>query len=137
MIMKNIFSLLFLFTFFISCKKDPAITRPSDLTGKWEFSVTMGFGIFPPTAPAGNGRTISFKRNGVFQRSAHDTLLFNGIYLLRTKSDCAQEKATFLSTNDPGFVNNFTVMVRNDSLFISTPSCYIDGATSIYKKISD
>lgn len=97
----------------------------------------MGYGIFPPASPKGNGRTISFKRNGVFQRSTLDTLLFNGIYQLRTKSDCAQEKATFLSTNDPEFVNNITVMVRNDSLFISTPSCYIDGATSIYKKISD
>ena len=135
--MKQIFSLLFLFIFLISCKKDPAVTRINDLAGKWEFSVTLGYGIFPPAVPEGNGRIISFKRNGVFQRWAHDTLLFKGIYQLRIKSDCSQKKATFLNTNDAEFVDNFTVIVRNDSLFISTPSCYTDGATSIYRKISD
>ena len=135
--MNKIITILFLFLFFISCKKDPADKIHNSLTGNWEFNVTIGFGVFPPPAPAGNGKIISFKRNDVFQRYAHDTLLFKGIYQLRSKSDCGEEKAVFLSTNDPEFVNNFTVMVRNDSLFISTPSCYSDGATSIYKKISD
>lgn len=137
MVMKKTLVILFLFSSFISCKKDPALIVQNHLTGNWEFSVTLGYGIFPPPAPEGNGKIISFKRNGVFQRWAHDSLLFKGTYKLRTKSDCAEKSAVFLSTNDPEFVNNFTVMVRNDSLFISTPSCYTDGATSIYRKIPD
>ncbi len=134
MIMNKTITILFLFIFFISCKKNPADKVQNNLTGKWEYNVTIGYGIFPPAAPPGNGKIISFSRNGVFQRYAHDTLLFKGIYQLRTKSDCAEKTAVFLNTNDPEFVNDFTVMVSNDSLFISTPSCYTDGAVSIYKR---
>ena len=137
MIMKKAVTIIFLFIFFISCKKNPSVLLQSQLKGNWEYRVTIGYGIFPPPSTAGNGKVISFSKNGGFERYAHDTLLFKGIYQLRSKTDCAQETAVFLSTNDPGFVNNFTVMVRNDSLFISTPSCYSDGATSIYQKIPD
>ncbi len=135
--MKKLIIILSLGIFFISCKKDAALILQNQLTGNWEFRVTLGYGIFPPPAPEGNGKIISFSMNGVFQRYAHDTLLFKGIYQLRTKSDCAEKTSVFLSTNDPEFVNNFKVMVSNDSLFISTPSCYTDGAVSIYKKIPD
>lgn len=93
--MKKILVILFLFSFFISCKKDPALIVQNHLTGNWEFRVTLGYGIFPPSAPEGNGRIISFKRNGVFQRWAHDTLLFKGIYHLRAKSDCAEKQQFF------------------------------------------
>jgi len=75
-------------------------------------------------------------QDGSFERFSHDTLLFRGNYFLEEKKDCYQSlKQFFFRTDDASFVNDNSIRLQGDSLFLSTPGCYADGGTSIYRKL--
>lgn len=137
MVMKKTLVILFLFTFFISCKKDPVVSLKNQVTGSWELATTISSGILTGSYPPGNGFILSFDKRLNFKRLSHDNLLYKGNYKLQEKPDCFQKTSVFLTTTDPLFPGDWFVEVRNDSLILSTPSCYTDGASSIYRKISD
>lgn len=122
---------------FTACKKDNAAQLRSQLAGKWEFSGSSGFGI-NRQLPPGNGYIIVFGLHGDFQRWQHDTLIFKGSYLLTERKECyGDEKEVFLATTDPHFVKDYSVNFYNGQLFISTPNCYIDGGSGIYRKLEN
>lgn len=123
-------------SFFTACKKTDFLIDRSQFAGKWEYVTFRGYPFNFPSYPPGNGRIIVIKENGSFERFTNDTLLFKGYYTLEKKKDCYQsEKQIFFSTNDDSFAKGNSILVENDSLFLSTPSCFADGGTSIYRKI--
>jgi hypothetical protein len=134
--MKTI-SLLVITCFFLSsCKKDISEDLRKDIQGKWEYVTFVGYPFTYPVLPAGNGRLLIFGKNGNFERRNFDTIIFKGNYFLSEKKDCSgNEKTVFIATTDSSFSNNNSIAVKGDSLFLSTPNCYADGGTSIYRRI--
>lgn len=134
--MKKILLVIITISFFTACKKNDLLIDRTEISGKWEYITFSGYPFNSPVYPPGNGRIIVIKQNGSFERFSNDTLLFKGQYTLKSKKDCYQtEKKVFFSTNDDSFANGNSIRVENDSLFLSTPSCYADGGTGIYRKI--
>ena len=131
--MKKLLSILIATIILTSCIKEN-IQHP--VAGKWEFIVFVGYGVFDPPLPPGNGKIIAFEKGSNFKRYAHDTLLFNGNYSITRKKDCGLEHfRAFLGTTDASFANGRTIDIRGDSLFLSTSNCLVDGGTAIYRRI--
>ncbi len=128
--------LLFILTIVItltSCNKE---SIQKQVAGKWEFVVFVGYGVFDPPLPPGNGKIIEFGNGRNFKRYAHDTLLFNGSYSISRKKDCYSDQfKSFLKTSDASFANERVVIIKGDSLMLSTSACLIDGGVAIYRKI--
>lgn len=132
--MKKILFLFLCFFVLFSCKKENV--RKS-FTGKWEYVTFVGYPFNFPSYPPGNGIIIEIGKNGSFKRYTHDTLIFKGLYNLIQKKDCqGSQKLSFFKTNDPSFANDDSIEIQGDSLFFSTASCYADGGSAIYRKIS-
>jgi len=134
--MKTISLLVISCFFFSSCKKDIPGDLRKNIQGKWEYVTFVGYPFNYPTLPAGNGRLLVFGKNGSFKRRNFDTITYKGYYFLSERQDCSgNEKMVFITTTDSSFSNNNSISVKGDSLFLSTPNCYADGGTSIYRRI--
>src|SRR5918993_102883 len=88
----------------IGCKKNQEISNLKDqVTGTWEAEKFISFDgtrSFPP----GNGMIIVLKKNDVFERRAHDTIVFKGKYTLKEKKDCYPGNSDIVfSTNENSF----------------------------------
>jgi hypothetical protein len=136
--MKRIIILLLSFAFLVSCKKDQTSKFNTQFSGKWEYATFVGYPFNFPSLPPGNGKIIVLYQNGSFERFTHDTLIFRGKYFLEEKTDCYQnQKQVFFRTDDTSFANDKLIQMKGDSLFFSTPGCYADGGTSIYRKLTN
>jgi len=134
--MKQLSIIVLIAFIFISCKKDNAALVRKELAGEWEYVTISGYPFSNPVLPPGNGIIIVFGENGNFERRNHDTLVFKGNYRLHERKDCSgDEKKTFLDTNDSMFVKDDYVNIRDGRLHISTPNCYQDGGTAIYRRL--
>lgn len=134
--MKNITHYLLITLLACSCKKMDFSGFRDEIKGEWEYVRFSGFGVPTPALPPGNGRIIEFGGDGGFKRRQHDTLLFKGTYSLQKKKDCfGEEKPVFVQTNDANFTNGYIVSRIGDNLFISSPNCFVDGGSAIYRKL--
>jgi hypothetical protein len=123
---------IFLVFLFSSCKKEQF---RKEIAGTWEFEKHIGEPFLPPSPP-GNGRIIVLYESGRFERWQHDTLIFKGTYKLDKKDDCEPRIDGFsFSTNDPNFSKSNRIDIMDGKLTLSTPSCYIDGGTSYYRRL--
>jgi hypothetical protein len=134
--MRKLFFLALLFSF-CSCKKDNAIkTLKSDIVGTWELEKVSGYPFNQPVLPLGNGRIIVVGENGVFERKQHDTLIFRGNYSIQTKKDCHERNSDIIfSTNESASGDYRFIEISDGKLLLSTPNCYQDGATAIYRRL--
>jgi len=135
--MKQLLTIAITIVVFISCKKDNTASLRWQLAGEWEYVTFSGYPFLNNALPPGNGRIVVFGTNGNFERRQHDTLLFKGNYQLNERKDCyGDEKKIFLIHNDPVFIKDDYVHITADGfLHISSPNCYQDGGTSIYRKL--
>ena len=137
MIMKTIVSLGILAIFVVSCKKDNPAELRTNVSGTWELRRSPAFFGSTLTYPAGNGRIIVLGEDGAFERRSHDTVLARTRYFLVKKKDCdLEEKQVFFGTEDGYYSSDHQVISRNnDTLYIGTSSCLLDGGTGIYYKL--
>lgn len=132
-------ALLFIALFTFGCKKENKLTfSKSNLVGKWELgrSICVECAVPLTTYPTGNGNFIIFGEDGSFERKKNDSLIFKGTYSLIISKECSSLGDQALITSEfpdttPQFISVFT-----DSLEIRTPSCYQDGGSIIYSKVS-
>jgi len=122
-----------------SCKKEEPAEKQikSQITGQWELEYYSCVEcIIPPTAyPQGNGNIIEFAKDGRFIRKLKDSITFNGHYNIVTNKECNKSGNLSLQTNETANGSVRFITIENSKLQLSTPSCYADGATSIYRRI--
>ena len=131
-------SILFLLSilFLTACRKDQAAGIRTQITGAWEWVTFSGYPFINQALPAGNGRIIIFGSNGLFERKAHDTFILRGSYNLQERKDCyGNEQHVFLNATDSGFINNYSLDIINARLYISSPNCFADGGSSVWRKL--
>ena len=133
--MRKIFVLLFAAILIFSCSKDKGLTNfKNELTGTWELAGFIGFPgslNFPP----GNGNVLILGTDGSYESKTPDTVLYNGSYSLKRKRDCFQQQTDIILSTDHPLTTIQYVMVKKDSLSLSTPSCYADGGTAFYRRL--
>ena len=122
-----------------SCKKEERGEEQikSQVIGRWELSIySCGECPISYTAyPQGNGNIIEFTKNGRFLQKLKDSVTFNGRYEIVSSKECDKAGNVALKTNDSGNGSLRFITLENETLRLSTPSCYMDGAISIYKRI--
>jgi len=131
-----IYFLLLTATFLISCKKySEEKNIGNNIIGTWELEHYYGWPeskAYPP----GNGNTISFSRGFVFETRTHDTLTSRGTYSLVRKNDCDADRELSLKTVSISSEASYHhVDIEDGKLSLGTPSCYMDGGTSVWKKL--
>lgn len=132
----SLFSIVLLMA---SCKKEHNVNALKDqLSGTWELERTICGECFVPNtnyAP-GNGNLLVFGDDGSFQRKKQDTVLFTGTFSVIISKECSSNGDQALTTNESstGTTPQF-IALNADSLVLSTPSCYQDGGSTIYKRI--
>lgn len=130
--MRKIIFLLITAASISSCKKE-SVEKP--YAGSWEFAIYIGYPFNEQSLPPGNGKIIVLDKNGSFSRYQHDVLIFKGSYSIESRKDCGRNnKQSFFHNNDSLTMDGLVIDVRNDSLFLSTPSCFADGGTTIYRR---
>ena len=119
----------------MGCKKNQEISNLKDqITGTWEIEKFISPDSIQ-TFPAGNGNIMVLKKNDVFERRKHDTLIFKGKYTLKEKKDCYPGNSDMeFSTNESPY-NKFYIDMENGKLLLSTPNCYMDGGTGYYRRL--
>lgn len=135
---KIILSLFSVAVLTASCKKEHNVNAlKNQLAGTWELERAIcGECLIPNTSYApGNGNLLIFGNDGSFQRKKQDTVLFNGTFSVIISKECSSNGDQALTTSEsagatPQFINIYT-----DSLVLSTPSCYQDGGSTVYKRI--
>ncbi|HEX7906269.1 MAG TPA: hypothetical protein VF487_20485 [Chitinophagaceae bacterium] len=137
--MKGQLLLLLFVTIIFSCKKENDLNDlKNKISGKWELrQIICGECANPITYfLQGNGNVIVLSTEGVFERRIDDSITFQGSYVLQRNKEC--NKATgdiALSTNEGSDPRPLFVQLDADNLQLSTPYCYADGATSIYRRV--
>ncbi|HUC82432.1 MAG TPA: hypothetical protein VMR70_16115 [Flavisolibacter sp.] len=122
-----------------SCKKEGQAEKQlkSQITGQWELEIySCGECPVPFTSyPQGSGHIIAFTKDGRFIRKLKDSIIFSGRYAIVTNKECTKTGNLALQTTETanGPVNFITI--ENLKLQLSTPACYSDGATSVYRRI--
>ncbi len=131
--------LLFLLAFEFSCSKIAQEKRQSEkqIVGTWELEFySCGECIIASTAyPEGSGNIIEFSKGGQFIRRLKDSILFEGRYNIVTSKECTRSGDLSLKINEPPSPSEFFINFSDSKLQLSTPSCYADGAVSIYRRI--
>lgn len=122
-----------------SCKKEERAEKQtkSQILGQWELSIySCGECIHPLTTyPQGNGNIIEFAEDGRFLKKMKDSITFNGRYDIVTSKECNKGGNMALQTNESTNGSLRFITLENETLQLSTPSCYMDGAVSIYRRI--
>jgi len=122
--------------FLTACKKDQVANLRNQISGEWEYVTFSGYPFLNNSLPPGNGKIIVIGKNGSFERRNHDTTIFKGSYLLEERKDCyGDEKYVFFKTSDSTFPDYKSIRVVEGRLHLSSPNCYQDGGTSIYRKL--
>ena len=87
--------------------------------------------------PQGNGNIIILSADGDYQRMKQDTILFSGNYTLHESKDCFARSSNYtFSTNENVTVTSYGyIAIENDKLVFDTPNCFVDGGTTIYRRI--
>lgn len=123
----------------ISCKKEaqPEQQIRSQITGQWELVYhACGECIVPPTSfQEGNGNTIEFTTDGSFTRKLKDSIIFHGHYEIVTSKVCSKSGDVALETDEPANASANFITIEATKLQLSTPTCYEDGAVSIYRRV--
>jgi hypothetical protein len=123
-----------------SCKKEVRAEKQikSQIVAQWELSFySCGECIIPSTTyPQGNGNTIGFAEDGRFLKKLKDSVTFNGHYDIVTSKVCDKAGNVALQTNESTNGSLRFITLENETLQLSTPGCYTDGAVSIYKRIN-
>ena len=134
LVMKRISLLLISTALFCSCEKDNVSNQR--FKGIWEYENHFGYPFANGYLPPGNGRIIVLSADGSFERKQHDTVMFRGRYHLDLQKDCyGDEKKIHFSTNDNGYSWDSYINIDSGKLKLSTPNCYQDGGTTVYRKI--
>lgn len=122
-----------------SCKKEKRAEKQikSQIIGQWELSVySCGECTIPYTTYVqGNGNIIEFSEDGRFLKKLRDSVTFEGRYDIVTSKECNRAGNVALQTNESINGSLRFITLENETLQLSTPSCYIDGAVSIYRRI--
>ena len=138
-VMKNFFLLATTVLILVACKKENDIGNlKTAIVGRWELkSRSCGECVVPFVRfPAGTGDIIVLSANGDFERRAKDTLLFKGNYDLQKSKLCNEKQGdiAFL-TSEVAFQTPSFISVKNDTLTLSTPYCYLDGTVNKYRRV--
>jgi len=81
---------------------------------------------------------IVFSSDGIFERKIHDSITFEGSYVLQRNKECNKASGDIaLLTNESSTATPPFVQVDADELRLSTPYCYADGTTRIYRRVQD
>jgi hypothetical protein len=122
-----------------SCKKEEQAEKQikSQITGQWELQLySCGECLLPLTTyPQGNGNIVEFTYDGRFIRKLKDSITFSGRYNIVTNKECNKSGNLALETNETANGSVRFITIENFKLQLSTPGCYADGATSIYRRI--
>jgi hypothetical protein len=126
---------LLLASLLFGCKKEKTSNGFKEpFSGTWEYEKHIGF--FTDSLPPGNGRILDLSSNGIFESRQHDTVLFEGVYEIKQKTDCSpRENTLFFSTNDTAFIWDGYIAIKNGRLTLSTSNCLTDGGTTFYRKV--
>ncbi|MDN3656739.1 hypothetical protein QWZ08_13925 [Ferruginibacter paludis] len=122
---------------FYSCKKDNGVgALKRDVAGTWEFEKFVGYPFNQPALPSGNGQIVVLGEDGLYERKQHDTIVFHGNYLLRTKKDCYQRSTDIIFSTDENSSGTYQyIEITDGRLLLSTPNCYQDGGSAYYRRI--
>ena len=137
--MKTQLLLLLFLTITFSCKKENDLNDlKNKISGKWELRQVSCEECSNPVTYflQGNGNIIVLSAKGIFERRIGNSITFQGSYVLERSKEC--NKATgdiALSTNERSDSKPLFVQLDTDNLQLSTPYCYTDGATSIYRRV--
>lgn len=130
--------LLLLLVSATSCTKEGRLERQTrkDITGHWELSI-YACGLCGPsrTYEQGNGNIIEFGKGGEYLRRVKDSAIFQGRYEIVSSKECNKDGDVALKTNQSTSGTAMFIKLENDTLQLSTPTCYADGAVSIYRRI--
>ena len=120
----------------VSCKKDNVSRLNDQILGTWEYEKFVGYPFNSSTLPPGNGIIIVIKQGGAFERRNHDTIIFKGFFLLEERKDCyGNENEIFFKTSDTSVVKSEIINISGGNLLLSSPNCYADGGTSVYRRL--
>jgi hypothetical protein len=137
--MKNALFVTLFCIFVCSCSKNSQLENfRSQVAGKWEIEKRI-CGECPNSLtnyPAGNGGIIVLFNDGRFERHINDSIIFNGKFLLNKSHECDKPNSDIaLSTNESSNSIPLFVRIESGKLHLSTPYCYADGASTIYRRI--
>lgn len=131
--------LVVLLVFANSCKKEEKTEKQikTQITGKWELSIhSCGECLTPLTTyPQGNGNIIEFAEDGRFLKKLKDSVTFKGRYDIFISKECDKAGNVALQTNDPTNGSPRFITFESETLRLSTPSCYMDGAATTFRRI--
>ena len=137
--MRNTLFTILIATIVSSCGKDSRLENlKNEIGGKWEIEKRIcGECITPLTIyPEGNGNIIVLLTEGTFERRLYDSVIFKGKFFLNKSAECDKPGTDIsLSTNESSNVTPLFVQIESGKLELSTPYCYTDGASTIYRRI--
>ncbi len=137
--MRNTFFTILIATIVSSCGKDNRLENfKNQISGKWEIEKRVCGECMNPliTYSEGNGNTIVLLTDGTFERRIHDSVIFKGKFFLTKSAECGKPGSDIsLSTNESSNVTPLFVQIESGKLQLSTPYCYTDGASTIYRRI--
>lgn len=133
--MKRLLLLLPLLCFLASCKKDQELSDlKNQIAGTWELESIYGFwssGNFP----SGNGKTITIRNDGTYERRDNNNIVYKGNYSLKKKKDCYERTSNnaFITGDYNGEL--FYIELKDQKLIISPSNCIEDESTFVYRRI--
>jgi len=137
--MRNTSLIILLSFIFFSCSKDNRLENlRNQVAGKWEIEKRVCGECTNPLIiyPEGNGNIIVLLTDGTFERSIHDSVTFKGMFFLNKSDECGKPDSDIsLSTNETSTPTALFVQIESGKLQLSTPYCYSDGASTIYRRI--
>ena len=126
-------------TFVFSCSKDRRLEDfKNQVAGKWEIEKRICGECMNPltTYPEGNGNIIVLLTDGTFERRIHDSVTFKGKFFLNISDECGKPGSDIsLFTNESSITTPLFVQIVGGKLQLSTPYCYSDGSSTLYRKI--
>lgn len=137
--MRNTLFIILISTIVSSCSKDNRLENfKNQIVGKWEIEKRVcGECVTPLTTyHEGNGSIIVLLNDGTFERRIHDSVIFKGRFFLNKSEECGKPGSDIsLSTNESSMLTPLFVQIVQGKLQISTPYCYTDGASTIFRRI--
>lgn len=137
--MRNVFLFILFCASCFSCSKDQRLEDfKNQIFGKWEIEKWVCVECLNPLTnyPAGNGNIMVLLKDGTFEKRLHDSVIFKGRFFITKSNECGNPDSDYaFSTNESSISTPLFVQIQSGKLQLSTPSCYTDGATTIYRRI--
>ena len=137
-----VFAAIIISVFALSCNKtDNSIVSGKGLQGTWELTKSYGGWVGMRDYPPGNGNTITFTSTTYTQHfvNADSSFSVSGDYIIHYGKPCGNSSQGSIinfdtnTSSDDGQV----ISITNGMLKIESPSCWIDGGGSTYRKIGN